>query len=357
MFSQLSGHDSIRALEKVFSIGNTEVRKLGFNPVCRSTLSDANGRRPVQILEDIYKYCLNLTRSTPKMRHQLGLNFPVYLMDSSFIELCLSLCPWAYYRRSDKKTGNVKYAGVKLHTAIDLTGHIPDYVLIKSGSEAINGDLKVARENFQFKPKSLVVFDRGYWSLDYFQELNENNVSFVTRIKMKKMKFRIAKSNPVDRTHGLKCDQYIYFNSKHTKGKYKGKLRRISYKDPETGKNFVFITNKFNLPAATICALYKSRWQVELFFKLMKQNFKVKKFLGNNKNAVLAQIYTALICYVLLTYLKVVNRSSISTPELMAAVGTFLLIKYNLNSILQDTPKTTRHLPVVKLQLELFSSA
>lgn len=297
MFSQLSGHDSIRALERVFSIGNLEMKKLGFNTVCRSTLSDANGMRPVAILEDVYKYCLSLAHKTPRAK-KLELDFPVFLLDSTFIELCLSLCPWAYYRRSDKKTGKVKYAGIKLHTAIDLTGHIPEFVVVQEGTEGTNGDLKIARTRFNFTPKSLVVFDRGYWSLDYFNELNEKDVGFVTRIRNKRINYRVAKSFPVNRTLGLKCDQHVYFNSPHTKGKYKGKLRKISFKDPETKKTFVFITNRFDLSAETICALYKARWQVELFFRTLKQHLKIKKFLGLNKNAVIAQVYTALITYI-----------------------------------------------------------
>lgn len=355
MFSQLSGHDSIRALERVFALGNKQTSQLGFVPVCRSTLSDANAVRPVAILEDIYKYCLQLVHKIPR-KNSLNLDFPVLLLDSTFIELCLSLCPWAYYRNSDKKTGSVKYAGVKLHTAIDLAGHIPEFVIVKSGTEATNGDLKVARENFKFLPQSLVVMDRGYWSATYFNELNLNKVWFVTRPQNKRIKFRVVKSEPTNRTQGIICDQHVYLNGPGTKGKYKGKLRRISYFDSETKKRLVFITNRFDLPAKIICDLYKARWQVELFFKALKQNLKIKKFLGLNKNAVFAQIYSALISYLLLTYLKLTTSSSISMPELMAVVGTLLLLNHNIIAILQNRPKTTRH-PPPNLQLQLQLSA
>lgn len=355
LFSQLSGHDSVRALEKVFDLGNRDVRRLGFNPVCRSTLSDANSSRPMEILQDIYGLCLQRYHHHDKSLKDLA-SF-VYLLDSTFIKLCLGLCPWAYYRRSDQKTGRVKYAGVKLHTAIDLTGHIPEFVVIREGTESDNHDLTVARKSFHFPPKSLVVFDRGYWSLDYFNQLNQSEVGFVTRPKNKRLQYRVAASFPVNRTLGLKCDQHIYFNSPHTKGLYKGKLRRISFKDPETGKRLVFITNRLDLPAKTICDLYKARWQVELFFKTLKQNLKIKKFLGLNKNAVFAQIFTALIAYVLLMYLRRQTRSTISMPELMAVVGTFILTKLNLFEVLSDQPKTTRHPPTTAPQLSLFSTA
>jgi putative transposase len=350
IFSQLSGHDSIRALERVFEASNSETSRLGFNSICRSTLSDANARRPVEILEEIFSHSLKL--ATKARGHRLDFGFPVYLLDSTFIELCLSFCPWAFFRTTSKTTNSTKYAGVKLHTAIDLTGHLPEFLVIKEGQEKDNRDLKVARDHFQFQPGSLVVFDRGYWSADYFNELNQANVSFVSRMRSN-IRFCVEKSNEVDRTQGLICDQYIYLSGSKTKGLYEGKLRRISYRDPETNKKLTFVTNRFDLPAKTICDLYKARWQVELFFKTLKQNLKIKKFLGLSRNAVIAQIYAALICYILLMYLKLTARSNISMPELMAVVGTLLLLKLNIIELIQNKPFTTRHPPPQQLSLLL----
>ena len=354
LFSQLSGHDSIRCLERVFEAGNSEVAGLGFQSVCRSTLSDANGSRPLGILKDIFGYALEL--ATQSRGRNLDLGFPVYLLDSTFIELCLSLCPWAYYRRSDEATGRVRYAGVKVHTAIDLTGHLPEFLVIKEGTEKTNGDLKVARETFRFAPGSLVVFDRGYWSAPYFEELRRANVDFVTRPKNNRLKFRVVKSAKVNRTQGLICDQHVYLNGRGTKGVYGGMLRKIGYRDPQTGKKLTFITNRLDLPAEIICRLYKARWQVEIFFRTLKQNLKIKKFLGLNKNAVFAQIYTALIAYVLMMYLKLTTRSSISMTELMAIVGTMLLLKHNIVALLQDQPQTRRHPPPLQLSLDLANA-
>ena len=346
MFSQLSGHDSIRALEKVFEAGNRDTKKMGFNSICRSTLSDANSNRPVAILEEMLLFAIKLTKNKLNNKH-LEFGFPVYLLDSTFIELCLSLCPWAAFGRNDC----AKNAGVKLHTAIDLTGHLPEFFLLKDGPESVNHDLSVARENFKFKAGSLVVFDRGYWSTEYLNELNQKNVGFVTRPKFKYMKFCVVKSHKVDRTQGLVCDQFVYLNGKATKGKYLGLLRRIKFRDPETKKLLIFITNRFDIPAEKICALYKARWQVEIFFKTIKQNLKIKKFLGLNRNAVFAQIYAALICYVLLTYLKLTSSSSISMPELMAVVATLLLIKFDILELIQNKLKTRRHPPPMQLTL------
>ena len=346
LFSQLSGHDSIRALERVFCASNTETSRLGFNSICRSTLSDANSSRPVEILQEMFAYSLKVAGKA--RGHHVDFGFPVYLLDSTFIELCISLCPWAFYRTTSKTTNSTKYAGIKVHTAIDLTGRLPEFVVIKEGRERDNRDLKTARENFQFQSGTTVVFDRGYWSAAYFNELNQANVSFVTRM-VKNRVFCVEKSNEVDRTQGLICDQIIYLSGQKIKGVYKGKLRRIRYRDPETKKHLTFITNRLDLPAKVICDLYKARWQIELFFRTLKQNLKIKKFLGLTRNAVVAQIYAALICYVLLIYLKLTSRSDISMPEIMAVVGTLLLLKHNIIELLQNKPKSMRHPPPLQM--------
>lgn len=350
LFSQLSGHDSIRALERVFCASNPVTSGLGFNSICRSTLSDANASRPVEILQDMFAYSLKVAGKARGQRLDFG--FPVYLLDSTFIELCISLCPWAFYRTTSKTTNSTKYAGVKVHAAIDLTGHLPEFIVVKEGRERENRDLKTARDNFQFQSGTTVVFDRGYWSVEYFNELGQANVSFVTRM-LRNRPFCVEKSCEVDRTQGVICDQIIYLSGRRTKGVYKGKLRRISYRDPETNKRLTFITNRLDLPAKMICDLYKARWQIELFFRTLKQNLKIKKFLGLTRNAVVAQIYAALICYVLLIYLKLTARSDISMPEIMAVVGTLLLLKHNIIELLQNKPKSLRHPPPQQLSLAL----
>jgi len=356
IFSQLSGHDSIRTLQKVFSVDSQQMRRLGFKPFCRSTFSDANGSRPSALVEDIFRYVLTFVKPVKMPAEFKQINFPVYLLDSTFIDLCLSLCPWAHYRKNPH-SGRPDAAGVKAHIAIDLAGHIPEFVVVKAGTEKTNHDLKVAREQIGFAAGTLVVFDRGYWSLEYLNELNQSQISFVTRPKLKKMSFRVAESRAVDKSTGLRCDQTVYFNSQHTKGLYKGPLRRISYYDPDTKKRFVFVTNRFDLPAKTICDLYKARWQVELFFRTLKQHLKIKKFVGLNENAVKSQVYAALICYVLMKYLRQVSGSSFSMPEVMAVVRTLILMKFNIIELLQNEPRTTRHPPPDPRQLDLFISA
>lgn len=341
LFGQLTGHDSIRAIERVFCHGNRRMQRLGFSTVCRSTLSDANRTRPLQILEDTYKSILKVAREVGPKKHRLQFDGDVLALDSSTISLCLSLSPWANYRRQT--------AAAKLHTAIDLASDLPNMFVV---TRAKCNDIPVARKHFQFTPGSTVVFDRGYWDSSWFNLLTSQNVFWVTRVR-KNNRFKLAKSNPVDRTLGHICDQIVYQISRRGRPKYKGKLRRISYKDPETGKRLTFITNHFDLATQIICDLYKSRWNVELFFKTLKQNLRVKKFLGNSEHAVKAQIYVALIAYVLVQLIRWLAKSRISLPDAMAAIGTLLLLREPLLSLFGELPRNTRHPPNSQMLLPI----
>jgi hypothetical protein len=343
LFGQLTGHDSIRAIERVFCQGNRRMQRLGFSTVCRSTLSDANQLRPIAILEDTFQATLARAKSYCPTGHGFRFGGQVLALDSTIIELCLSLSPWANYRKGT--------AAVKLHTAIDLAGNLPEVFVI---TRALCHDVPSARLNFTFKNGSTVIFDRGYWSANWLNELNESGVYFVTRSR-RNNRFKVAQSRPTDRTRGYLCDQIVYqriCHTKHTYPKYRGQLRRISYRDPDTGKKLVFITNRFDLATATICALYKARWKVELFFKTLKQNLRVKKFLGISPHAVKAQILVALIAYLLVQIIRWVTKSRVSIPDAMAAVGTLLLLREPLERLLGDLPRVTRHPPNQQLELE-----
>lgn len=347
LFSQLTGHDSIRALEKVFAHGDLEMRRLGFSSVCRSTLSDANSSRSLAVLEEVYEYALKKVQALPR-KSIFSFEGKVLALDSTFMRLCLSLCPWSKcggYSHQGKKN----YAGMKMHAAIDLAGEVPEFICLRSGHERQNNDLKMARENFRPTAGSTVVMDRGYWKLEYFKELQEQGCYFVTRLS-KRTNFRVVKSRKVDKSVGLICDQDVYASGKYGKHKFTGKLRRIVYRDPLTKKKFVFITNRFDLDAKTICDIYQARWRIEIFFKTLKQNLQIKKFLGLSEHAVRAQILVALIAYLLICYLKIVHRSSISMTEITAAIMTLLLLKLPLNAILDKLPRTKAHAPPLQLQ-------
>lgn len=347
LFGQLTGHDSIRAIERVFCHGNTKMRQMGFSTVCRSTLSDANKSRPLGILEKTYSAVLARAKHVCPEKHGFRFKGEVRALDSSVIDLCLTLSPWASFRMGR--------SGVKLHTAIDLAGDLPDFVVI---TPAKRNDIPIAQQYFHPKAGSTVVFDRGYWSTEWLNRLNKDKAYFVTR-QRKNNSFKVVESRPVDRTRGHLCDQVVYQKSgKHGrslyKNRYKGKLRRISYRDPDTKKKLVFLTNRFDLATQTICDLYKARWKVELFFKTLKQHLKVKKFLGNSANAVRAQILVALIAYVLVQLVRWMTKSRISIPDAMAAIGTLLLFRQPLSKLLGDLPRVTRHPPSSQLVLPLI---
>lgn len=330
LFGQLTGHDSIRAIERIFATSDSKMKKLGLGPVRRSTLADANRTRPLEILEDLFHLVLVQAQAVAPKKNGFRFHGQVLALDSTTIELCLSLSPWAKFHHDKGAT--------KLHTAIDIAGDLPLFTVITDGRTS---DIRAAREQLCFIPGTTVVFDRGYIDYSWLNELNRTGVWFVTRTKTN-TKFKVVESQPTDRTRGHICDQIIYLKSQKGLG-YEGKLRRITYRDPVTGKRLTFLTNRFDLATQTICDLYKARWKVELFFKTMKQYLRIKKFLGTSANAVKAQILVALIAYLLVQILRFTVKTSISIADAMAVVGTLLLLKEPLKRILGDLPRVTRH--------------
>lgn len=340
LFGQMTGHDSIRAIERVFAHQDGEALRLGFGPVRRSTLADANRTRPLGVLEDLYAYCLARAQAAAPKKSGFRFNGQVFALDSTTIELCLSLSPWAVFRRAK--------GAVKLHTAIDIAGNLPQFAVITDGK---THDIRAARENISFAPGATVVFDKGYIDYAWLNELNQGGVWFVTRMKSN-CQFAVEECREHDRTRGVRADQVIRLKS--VKGAlYQGKLRRVSFRDPDTGNWLVFLTNRFDLSARTICELYKARWKVELFFKAMKQHLRIKKFLGTSAQSVKAQILVALIAYLLVHLLKYSMKSDISMPDAMAAIGTLLLLKEPLSRLLGRLPRVTRYPCGAQLVLNL----
>jgi len=330
LFGQLTGHDSIRAIERIFAHSDSKMRRLGLGPVRRSTLADANRTRPLEVLEDLFQFVLTQAQAKAPKKNGFRFHGKVLALDSTTIELCLSLSPWAKFHHDKGAT--------KLHTAIDIAGDLPLFTVITDGRTA---DIRAAREQISFSAGTTVVMDRGYVDYKWLSDLNQSGVWFVTRTKSN-CKFKVIESRSTDRTRGHICDQTIYLSSQRGNG-YQGKLRRISYRDPETNKKLTFLTNRFDLATQTICDLYKARWKVELFFKTMKQYLRIKKFLGTSANAVKAQILVALIAYLLVQILRFTTKTSISIADAMAVIGTLLLLKEPLSRILGDLPRVTRH--------------
>lgn len=343
LFGQLTGHDSIRAIERVFAHGDSQLKNLGFGPVRKSTLADANHTRPLEILEEAFQYALaTARRHIPKKAAGFeAIAGNIFAMDSTTIELCLSLSPWAKFRRDA--------GAAKLHTAIDIAGDLPHFAVITHGKKT---DGAVAWQQRKiFHRGDIVIVDRGYVDFGWFDELNRAGTFFVTRTKTNLL-FKVYESRPTDRTQGHICDQLVYPTGLGGK-RFKGKLRRISYRDPDTGKKLTFLTNHFELPTQTICDLYKARWKVELFFKSMKQYLRIKKFIGTSYHAVKAQILVALIAYLLIQALRFQLKSNISAPDAMAVIGVLLLLKEPLSKILGRLPRVTRHPRGDQLRLNL----
>lgn len=340
LFGQLTGHDSIRAIERIFANTDGKMKKLGLGPVRRSTLADANRTRPLEVLEDVFQYVLQKAQSAAPKKNGFRFKGQVLALDSTTIELCLSLSPWAKFHHDRGAT--------KLHTAIDIAGDLPLFTVITDGR---THDIRAAREQISFVPGTTVVFDRGYVDYAWLNQLNQTGVWFVTRTKSN-CRFKVVESRPTDRTRGHICDQVIYLKSQRGEG-YEGKLRRITFRDPETGKRLTFLTNRFDLATQTICDLYKARWKVELFFKTMKQYLRVKKFLGTSANAVKAQILVALTAYLLVQILRFTIKTSISIADAMAVVGTLLLLKEPLTRLLGRLPRVTRHQHDLQMEFNL----
>lgn len=343
LFGQLTGHDSIRAIERVFAHSDPKMKSLGFGPVRRSTLADANQVRSLTILEEAFQYCL--ARASQLAPKETGFRFKgnIFALDSTTIELCLTLCPWARFHH--EKTGK---GAVKLHTAIDLAGDLPQFTVITDGRVH---DIRAARENISFRPNDTVVMDRGYVDYAWMNDLNQGGITFVTRAKTN-CRFKVIECRKTDRTRGYMADQTIALKSIAGRD-YKGYLRRVSFRDPDTGKWLVFLTNNFELSYKTICALYKARWKVELFFKTLKQNLRVKKFLGTTVNAVKSQILVALIAYLLIQILRFGLKTSISITDAMAVIGTLLLLREPISRLFGELPRVTRHPPSPQLSLPL----
>ena len=292
-FAQLTWRESLRDIAVSLSANPTKLYGMGFRaPVKRSTLADANESRDWRIWSDVAALLIRRARKLYAGEPlEVDLDNTVYALDSSTIDLCLSLFNWAPFRSTK--------AAIKLHTLLDLRGAIPAFIHISDGKLH---DVKVL-DLLRFEAGAFYVMDRGYLDFKRLQALHQAGAFFVTRAKAS-MNARRVSSAPTDRSSGVICDQRVMLNGYTSVRKYPDPLRRIRFKDTESGKTLVFLTNNMALPAMTICALYKSRWQVELFFKWIKQHLRIKHFLGTSENAVKTQIWCAIATYVLIAIVK-----------------------------------------------------
>lgn len=335
--AQLSGRNSLRDI--VFNL-NAQIQSLyhlGCRLVTRSSLARVNEQQPYTLYEalftKLYQRCQSATRQRFRFKHQL------YCLDSSLIDLSLKVFPWAHYAKGK--------AAMKLHIALDHQGDMPAFATITHGHTS---DLEVAR-SLSFPRGSMVTCDRGYLDYAWFKTLTGMGIFFVTRPR-KDALYKVVERHRVDKKAGVTSDQIILFNGVKPAKIGMPLLRRIGYRDAETRKHYVFITNAMHLDAKTIADIYKQRWQIELFFKWVKQNLKIKSFLGTSKNAVMTQIWVALCMVLLLAYLKHIARAVQSLQQILRLLQLNLFMKRDLIALLQgdkppDQLKTSPQLALI----------
>lgn len=341
-FAQLTWRESLRDIEATLGANASRLYAMGLrHTVHRSTLADANDAREWRIWADLAAVLIRRARKL-YCDEDLGLDLTntVYALDSTTIDLCLSLFDWAPFRKTK--------AAVKMHTLLDLRGAIPAFIHVSDGKM---GDVNVL-DLLPVEAGAFYVMDRGYLDFGRLYVLHQTGAFFVTRAKSN-MNARRVYSAPTDRDTGVICDQAIAMNGFYTAHDYPEHLRRIRFKDPVSGKSLIFLTNNTALPALTIAALYKNRWQVELFFKWIKQHLRIKKFLGTSENAVKTQIWCAVSTYVLIAIVKKELQLDASLYTLLQILSVSVFEKTQLSCALQPGPSVPEMLPGAN-QLNLF---
>jgi hypothetical protein len=343
-FAQLTYRESLRDIEACLSAQSAKLYHMGIrSSIKRSTLADANEGRDWRIYAEFAQRLIAQARKL-YAEEDLGLDLSntVYALDSTTIDLCLSLFPWAPFRSTK--------AAVKMHTLLDLRGNIPSFIHISDGKLH---DVNVLDMMIP-EPAAIYVMDRAYLDFERLFGLHQAGAFFVTRAKSN-ADLRRVYSAPSDRAQGIICDQTVALSGFYSHKNYPHHLRRIRFKDPESEKTLIFLTNLFGPPPIAICEVYKARWQIELFFKWIKQHLRIKKFYGNSENAVKVQIWTAVSVYVLVAIIKKRLNLNASLYTLLQVFSVTLFEKIPLNTDFLESS----NLPVDDMsdnQLNLFNS-
>jgi hypothetical protein len=324
-FAQLTYRESLRDIETCLRATGAKLYHMGIRgKVSRNTLAHANEVRNWRIYGEFAQILIGLAKELYADDHLcIQLDQAAYALDSTTIDLCLSLFPWAKFR--------LHKAAVKLHTLLDLRGAIPTIVIVTA---AAVHDVNIMDELF-WEPGAIYVMDRGYLDFARLYRITQCLAFFVTRAKSN-LHFQRLYSHPVDKSTGLKCDQTIILKGFYAQRDYPEKLRRIRYLDPESNKRLVFLTNNFTLPALTIAQLYRCRWQVELFFKWIKQHLRIKAFYGTTENAVKTQVWIAISVYVLVAIVKKQLGQPHSLYTLLQILSVTILEKTPLLQLLSS---------------------
>ena len=323
-FAQLTYHESLRDIETCLRAQGAKLYHIGIRGgISRSTLADANETRDWHIYQD-FALCLIWTARKLYAGDGFGVELKqtVYALDSTTVDLCLALFPWARFRQHK--------GAVKLHTLIDLRGNIPAFIHVSDGKLH---DVNVL-DQIPFEAGSFYVMDRGYVDFARLYRLHQTQAFYVTRAKSN-LQYRRVYSHPIDKTTGLRCDQTIVLTGVQSGKDYPIHLRRVKFYDAKHDKLLVFLTNNFDLPALTIAQLYRCRWQVELFFKWIKQHLRIKRFLGTSENAVKTQVWIAIAVYVLVAIIKKRLKSELSLYTMLQIFSLTLFEKTPLNQLLR----------------------
>jgi len=345
LFSQIGGKDSLREIETSLKAHRAKWYHIGFKDIKRSTLSDAMNSRSCEIFEGVFYKLLDKCRSvTP--RHKFRFKNPLLSLDSTVIDLCLSIFPWAVFRK--------RKGAIKLHYLYDHSGALPTFMVMTDGK---HHDIRVAKAETKLDlallPDSILSIDKAYIDYNWLSSLNKKGVSFVTRVKNNIDCSVIGQHKPIKNKNVVRND-IIALTGFYTQQKYPDRLRIVGYIDPESGKDYEFLTNNFTLSAQTIADIYKSRWQIELFFKWIKQNLKIKSFLGTTANAVMSQVWVAMCYYLLLIYIKYQTKFGHSITELSRMIKEVLMERTMLIDILSLNTETLRKIRDPVPQLSLF---
>jgi len=343
-FAQLTYRESLRDIECCLRAMREKLYHMGIRgKVSRSTLADANEVRDWRIYSDFAQVLIHEARRL-YIDDDFGLELKetVYALDSSTIDLCLSVFPWARFRKTK--------AAVKLHTLLDLRGDIPTFIWITDGKVH---DVNVL-DHLIPEPGAIYIMDRAYLDFQRLYQMHQSSAVFVTRSKTNTGLRRIY-SHKVDKTIGVRCDQTVVPTGFYSKKEYPEKLRRIKYFDAEKGRSFVFLTNQFTLPALTITELYRYRWRVEVFFKWIKQHLRIKKFFGTSENAVKTQIWVAISTYVLVAIMKKRLKIDLTLHTILQILSISLFEKKPIYQVLTDNDYTNK-ITSGHIQLKLFDS-
>lgn len=341
-FAQLTYRESLRDIEACLKAQSNKLYHMGIHAkIARSTLAEANEKRDWRIYADFAQSLIQTARRL-YVDEDLGLELDntVYALDATTIDLCLSVFPWAHFRQTK--------AAVKLHTLLDLRGNIPSFIHISDGKLHDVNVLDILLP----EPGAFYVMDRGYLDFERLYQLSQVSAFFVIRAKSN-LQCRRVYSRPVDKSTGLCCDQTVSLTGFYASRHYPDHLRRIKFYDVQTDKRFVFLTNNFNLPALTITELYRYRWQVELFFKWIKQHLRIKSFFGTSENAVKTQVWIAVSVYVLVAIIKKRLNIKASLYSILQILSLTVFETMSINQLLTGCDQNmTNH--ETNNQLKLF---